>query len=93
MALRALVFADSDFLRALSAALHHTKLKMSACVGTYPTASGGVDVFYDTAVVAATSDVVRVMNYDMYCKDLDPPSLQPDPHNWNPFPSDISSVC
>ena len=57
--------ADSDFLRALSAALHHNKLKMSECVGTYPTADGGVDVFYDTAVVAATNDVVRVMNYDV----------------------------
>lgn len=56
----------SDFLRALSAALHRHGLKMSECVGTYPTKDGGVSVYYDPAVVAQTNDVVRVMNYDMY---------------------------
>ena len=50
-----------------------------------------MDVFYDTAVVAETNDVVRVMNYDMYyaggrsgdfpgrpdCSGMGPTSTQP----------------
>ena len=56
----------SDFLRALSSALHAKGLKMSECVGSYPTVDGGISVYYDPAVVAETNDLVRVMNYDMY---------------------------
>jgi GH18 family chitinase len=56
----------SDFLNSMSTALHAKGLKISSCVGTYPTRDGGVSVFYDPAVLAATNDVVRVMNYDMY---------------------------
>jgi hypothetical protein len=52
----------SAFLRALSTALHAKGLKMSECVGSYPTKDGGVAVYYDPAVVAETNDVVRVMN-------------------------------
>ena len=37
-------------------------MKMSECVGSYPTHDGGVSVYYDPAVVAETNDVVRVMN-------------------------------
>lgn len=59
------IITDSTFLRTLSSELHANGLKMSECVGTYPTADGGVDVFYDPVVVAETNDVVRVMNYDM----------------------------
>jgi hypothetical protein len=56
----------SDFLRALSSALHAKGLKMSECVGSYPMVDGGISVYYDPAVVAETNDVVSVMNYDMY---------------------------
>ena len=58
--------AYSTFLRALAVALHAAGKKLSTCVGTYPTASDGVDVFYDPAAINETCDVIRVMNYDMY---------------------------
>lgn len=81
----------SDFLRAMSSAMHAKGYKISSCVGTYPTRSNGVDVFYDTAVMAETNDLVRVMNYDMYyvggrsgdfpgrpdCYGMGPTSTQP----------------
>lgn len=82
----------SDFLRAMSAALHAKELKMSECVGTYPTADGGVSVYCDTAVVADTNDILRVMNNDLYyvggrgvpaiasrpdCEGMGPSSTQP----------------
>ena len=65
----------SDFLRTLSAALHANGKKMSECVGSYPTRDGGVKVYYDPAVVAATNDVVRVMN----CMIVRPPPTSPSP--------------
>eukprot|EP00729_Bicosta_minor_P026287 gene26287-26476_t len=58
--------AYTTFLLHLSAALHKKGRKLSACVGSYPTAEGGISVFYDPAVINATCNVVRVMNYDMY---------------------------
>ena len=58
--------AYSLFLHQLSDALHKRGFLLSACVGSYPTAEGGISVFYDPAVINATCDVVRVMNYDMY---------------------------
>ena len=63
----------SDFLHALSAALHAKGLKMSECVGSYPTADGRITVYYDPAVVAETNDIIRVMNYE--CVKF-PPALQ-----------------
>ena len=58
--------AYSAFLRQLSTALHAGGMKLSACVGSYPTADDGISVFYDPAVINETVDIVRVMNYDMY---------------------------
>ena len=43
----------SEYLLAQSSALHAHGLKMSSCVGTYPTRQGGVDVFYDPKVADA----------------------------------------
>ena len=37
----------SDFLRAMSSALHAKGFKMSECVGSYPTRDGGIAVYYD----------------------------------------------
>merc|ERR1712216_1009305 len=56
----------SDYLRAQSEALHAKGLKMSSCVGSYPTRQGGINDFYDPKVMGETNDVVRVMNYDMF---------------------------
>lgn len=60
------LYRYTTFLLHLSAALHKKGRKLSACVGSYPTAEGGISVFYDPAVINATCNVVRVMNYDMY---------------------------
>ena len=55
----------SDYLRALSTALHAHGLKLSQCVGSYPKPdqrTAEIATFYDPQVVGETNDVVRVRN-------------------------------
>jgi len=86
------VFSPFFCLTGLSKALHGAGKKLSACVGSYPTVDNQISVFYDTAVINATVDIIRVMNYDMYyvggrdvpslanrpdCEGMGPTSTQP----------------
>lgn len=58
----------TEFLKEVSAKLHHSGKKLSQCVGFYPSLldDSVPKIFYDPKVIAETCDVVRVMCYDMH---------------------------